>query len=1040
MFGFIGKQQGEIIVESNGLPSTNRYFDVYFGSEIVSANQHNRLGFMLFDIENVSATKPDNTQKDTLDPYGIETSPRLVGTWNEASQIGNRLFDETYLNRNATVRGWQYNGTSTLSPPTRKFKFVLPDPDVVEVISISPRTNNQGRTSTNNNGTGTLTLNLNLFRNLTSITLNEMWVDTLNFNADLLTKLEIVDLTELLNLSVLNGKIPSSVKKIKMGAITPLSNINDFISEAVNCEVVQLGHWAPTPNFLNTYDALTGNFDIAHMTNLKELALGSSSLSSISLPTLPANNWRIFMMWLCNTLVASIADSDLDSVLGSSNLEFFGIHQSNRLWTKDFVDADISPSLIGLYLYSNRITGDLTITNPKTALKDLRLGISQSELNRFANIDLTGLNGGALTTLHLQGVECSNLTLPASLPNLTSIVAYDNKFDTVTNTDLITKINGYTSLTTLDFSSTGSILANVIGQNSTNGLGDVDISGLVNLTIFYAGKCKITSLTLPNVNKLTNLEIGDNPALTGITNLNSHTGLIIFRALSCSGLTATIGSSFTALTDVRISKSLISSIDLSGKNTTSQLIAVVAENCPNLTTVTYPTTQARARYSNSNNCIINDNPLLTTLVNFDQINYNSFGNNGVTITGNDILNVEFPFGINNFIPSIIAVNDNALDTSNVDGTLDNIFANKTKWSLYLNNSKSLNIGGTNSYATGLYEAPSGFIQGSADGTPTTAAEQIYVLVNNYAWTITFNAQIIAGVHWSIVSGSYSALWSSVAYNNGIFVAVAKSGGGDRTMYSLDSGATWTMRTSPTNYWMWVTYGNGLFVAVGADGSNRVMTSPDGINWTGRLSAGEFNQWSSVTYGNGLFVAVASGGVSGSRVMTSTNGTSWTSRTSASDNAWNSVAYGNGMFVAVASSGSGNDRVMSSTDGITWTGQTSAADNDWQGVTYGNGLFVAVASSGTGDRVMTSPDGINWTIRTSAADNNWKSVTYGSGLFVAVSTTGTGTNRVMTSPDGINWTIRTSAGTINNEWQGITYGNGQFIAVSHASSNWIMKSP
>jgi len=82
------------------------------------------------------------------------------------------------------------------------------------------------------------------------------------------------------------------------------------------------------------------------------------------------------------------------------------------------------------------------------------------------------------------------------------------------------------------------------------------------------------------------------------------------------------------------------------------------------------------------------------------------------------------------------------------------------------------------------------------------------------------------------------------------------------------GITWTIRTSAAdNNWYGVTYGNGLFVAVADTGvGNRVMTSPDGITWTIRTSAAD-NNWYSVTYGNGLFVAVAYSGV-GNRVMTS----------------------------------------------------------------------------------------------------------------------------------------------------------------------------
>ena len=96
---------------------------------------------------------------------------------------------------------------------------------------------------------------------------------------------------------------------------------------------------------------------------------------------------------------------------------------------------------------------------------------------------------------------------------------------------------------------------------------------------------------------------------------------------------------------------------------------------------------------------------------------------------------------------------------------------------------------------------------------------------------------------------------------------------------------WTSRTSVAdNQWSSVAYGNGLFVAVAQSGSgNRVMTSPDGVNWAIRNTPVN-NSWISVTFGNGLFVAVSYDGA-GNRVMTSPDGVNWTSRSSAADNAW-----------------------------------------------------------------------------------------------------------------------------------------------------------
>jgi uncharacterized protein YjbI with pentapeptide repeats len=189
------------------------------------------------------------------------------------------------------------------------------------------------------------------------------------------------------------------------------------------------------------------------------------------------------------------------------------------------------------------------------------------------------------------------------------------------------------------------------------------------------------------------------------------------------------------------------------------------------------------------------------------------------------------------------------------------------------------------------------------------------------------------------------------------------------------GINWTIRTSAAdNSWYSVAYGNGLWVAVANSGTgNRVMTSDNGITWTSRTSAD--NTWSSVAYGNGLWVAVANSGI-GNRVMTSPDGITWTSRTSAADIGWYAVAYGNGLWVAVANTGTEN-RVMTSPDGITWSARTSAADNGWNSVAYGNGLWVAVAYTGTGNRVMTSSNsvtivgaGSSTITATQATDNNF----------------------------------------------------------------------
>lgn len=49
-----------------------------------------------------------------------------------------------------------------------------------------------------------------------------------------------------------------------------------------------------------------------------------------------------------------------------------------------------------------------------------------------------------------------------------------------------------------------------------------------------------------------------------------------------------------------------------------------------------------------------------------------------------------------------------------------------------------NLSGSNPVASGTLQAPAGYVQGSANGSPVSAKERAYVLINQYGWTITLN--------------------------------------------------------------------------------------------------------------------------------------------------------------------------------------------------------------------------------------------------------------------------------------------------------------
>lgn len=307
---------------------------------------------------------------------------------------------------------------------------------------------------------------------------------------------------------------------------------------------------------------------------------------------------------------------------------------------------------------------------------------------------------------------------------------------------------------------------------------------------------------------------------------------------------------------------------------------------------------------------------------------------------------------------------------------------------------------------------------------------------------------VAGDDWTTRKSPAESQWTSVAYGDGQFVAVAQSGSGARVMTSPD-GITWTARTSAQDGgWRSVTHANGRFVAVAnTAGTDNVMTSPDGVTWTRRTTPVP-SLWESVAYGDGVFVAVGSSPANSSddRVMTSPDGSAWTARAAAARIYWRAVTYAGGRFVAVGGLSGGlssSTRAMTSPDGITWAPAASnPTPGNYYAVAYGNGTYVAVGAGGaTGGVIMTSPDGSTWTDRSGSLPagteaNQWRGVAYGDGRFVAVAQSGT--ERIITSADGVTWTTRPTPA--DNQWYSVAYADRMFVSVAQTgSANQVMTS-
>gem|GEM_PF-5599184 len=275
----------------------------------------------------------------------------------------------------------------------------------------------------------------------------------------------------------------------------------------------------------------------------------------------------------------------------------------------------------------------------------------------------------------------------------------------------------------------------------------------------------------------------------------------------------------------------------------------------------------------------------------------------------------------------------------------------------------------------------------------------------------------------------SANWQSLAYGNGVFLAVAISS--TAAAYSTD-GINWYPATLPgVAPWMSVTYGNGVFVAISQTTSAAYST--DGINWHATtipfLNTGN---WTSVAFGNGVFVVVAD--YLGAAALYSTDGKTWTASSTppSSDLNWNSVTFGNPNGIPTyAAVCDGGQAVAYSSDGNNWTTSTAALPSsaNWQSVAYGNGIFVAVVDGAT--TAAYSTDGKTWAIAETLlpSPSSWMSVAYGNGVFVAIAQSG----EAAYSIDGKNWTTA-SIPLTGSAWESLAYGNpngiSTFVAVGY----------
>jgi len=281
-----------------------------------------------------------------------------------------------------------------------------------------------------------------------------------------------------------------------------------------------------------------------------------------------------------------------------------------------------------------------------------------------------------------------------------------------------------------------------------------------------------------------------------------------------------------------------------------------------------------------------------------------------------------------------------------------------------------------------------FTQTSAISTVTLGSGSWNAIASggNYFLAIpstgTAGAKSPDGSTWTSMTLPASLSWTSIAYGNGYWVAVAS--GTSTAYYSINNGTTWISATLPANTtWSNVTYGNGIFVAVATGSTNSAYSTNFGATWaagTG-LASGTFV---GLSYGLGQFVVITSG----TAAATSLTGATWTAATLPTTG-WTGLAYGNNRFVAVG----GTNSTIYSFNGSTWYTSPTTPAVSLTSITYGQGTFLALSSTNT--TAYISEDGFNWKSKAVIAATT-PAVAFGfaastfNGVFTLLSGTSTGT--------------------------------------------------
>src|ERR1044072_8775592 len=713
-FGFLHKLQSVLDVHQNGVGYVSAHTMTY--GFVLGTDNTNALVSMEYTDDNIG---PGPDQLISTTPAGGSSNP-VVTPRNVNIRLGSATpagvlpiyFVAMNLLKTQATKGAQYLNYDTTGIPganrLKRFKWIFQNAERLIHFGVYG-----GGTSSSGSMINDPDLNFPFFPNLKSIYMrggtssaSSTGVQIVNFKGRFPDSLEAFGYLYFqgTRMDTIEKAFPAMFKQLMLGVNSSslAGDLSRLIAACVNLESLILTNedWISAAPTATTNLPVSGTLNLSHLVALKNLSVHGTGITAVNLSGLTDVNIKRVRV----SGATGISGTDLlnlvNLVLASNAGTVLNIAGCEKTLTRNFTDGEFS-TLETFTVEGNKITGTITLTTARPALKYFRLGSNADRVlaNRhaFATVNISGLTGA--TTIDLTNSGIQFLTLPV---NTVATLLYlgGNSLTLANNPNIVSQIRAMTALTDLRLSTGTS------GTTDSNcgAIGAVNVDNL-NLTIFIATNGSISGACQVKGTAISTLWVNHNPALTsllsstglfpGTLNLQLHQCPLLnfdFSQLRNASVfsCANIGNTVVDLRNMGIAT--VTVFNLNGN--------------ANLTEVKFPVSTPLNIAFNITSVQLNDNPNLTTMSGLENIVFTTGSSSQKNFNAqNCALNITFPFGVNSFTPPRINISNNGMSVANVDATVTSSYNNRGKFALFtsIGGGRLFSLGGSNASPTGTYQ-------------------------------------------------------------------------------------------------------------------------------------------------------------------------------------------------------------------------------------------------------------------------------------------------------------------------------------------------